>query len=110
MSSSTLAPLVPLGADALRLLDPEYGRHEEERRQKAWRLLLSLRPCSSMVHIEPLVQQVETLLAEPRGPSTDPDRDVASVIRHVFSGVERLAPVFADADFRADFRGLLGPD
>lgn len=49
----------------------------EERREKAWRLLLPLQPCQSMEQVEPLVLQVETLMKELRGLSMDPDRDPA---------------------------------
>jgi len=95
------------GRQLLRLLDLEYGRDDAGRRQKALRLLLSLRPCSGRDHLEPTLLQVETLLAELRGTCADPGPDLlAGIVRHVFGNVPALASIFAVADLH----GMLRPD
>ena len=87
------------GRQLLRLVDAEYGRDVAGKRQKAMRLLLSMRQCGNKDNIESTLLQMETLMAELRGTDTDLSPDfLASIIRHVFGGVNSLSSVFAVAD------------
>ena len=63
MASATSCQL-GCGRQLLRLVDAEYGRDVAGKRQKAMRLLLSMRQCGNKDNIESTLLQMESLSLE----------------------------------------------
>jgi hypothetical protein len=94
------------GRQLWRLIDGEYGRDQHGRHQRALKLLMTFRPCTSSDQLEPSLLQLETLLAELRGTSQEPTVEFLNmVVKTTFEKVPSLAALFA----AVDLQGLLSP-
>merc|ERR1712194_663474 len=95
------------GRQLFRVIDAEYLRYISARRQRALKLLLSLRPATTRESLENTLGRFDALLAEVRGSPEEPMTGMlATLIRTLFGRVPSLAAIFATADLY----GLLSED